>query len=83
LSRSAQKLAETYGVENIHQDYKEMLANNQLDIVSVCTWPEQHREQVVDALTPVRKRFTAKSRWRPPGAKRAPCIRLLKLRVCN
>jgi predicted dehydrogenase len=47
---SAQKLAETYGVENIHQDYKEMLANNQLDIVSVCTWPEQHREQVVDAF---------------------------------
>jgi predicted dehydrogenase len=47
---SAQKLAETYGVENIHQDYKEMLANNQLDIVSVCTWPEQHREQVVDCI---------------------------------
>lgn len=47
---SAQKLAETYGVENIHQDYKEMLANNELDIVSVCTWPEQHREQVVDAV---------------------------------
>jgi predicted dehydrogenase len=47
---SAQKLAETYGVENIHQDYKEMLANNHLDIVSVCTWPEQHREQVVDAV---------------------------------
>jgi UDP-N-acetylglucosamine 3-dehydrogenase len=50
VAEAAQKLAETYPVKNIHQDYKEMLANNQLDIVSVCTWPEQHRDQVVDSI---------------------------------
>jgi predicted dehydrogenase len=47
---SAQALAEKYGVQNVHQSYEEMLTNNELDIVSVCTWTGQHRDQVIAAI---------------------------------
>jgi predicted dehydrogenase len=47
---SAQKLAKQYGAENIHGDYREMLSQNKLDMVSICTWPEQHYDQVMAAI---------------------------------
>src|SRR5262245_47147310 len=38
-----------HGGEQIYQDYREMLAKEQLDIVSVCTWPHLHAEMVIAA----------------------------------
>ncbi len=38
-----------HGGEQIYQDYREMLAREQLDIVSICTWPHLHAEMVIAA----------------------------------
>ena len=38
-----------HGGEQIYQDYREMLAREHLDIVSICTWPHLHAEMVVAA----------------------------------
>lgn len=38
-----------HGGEKIYLDYREMLAREQLDIVSVCTWPRLHAEMVIAA----------------------------------
>src|SRR5215204_2850907 len=38
-----------HGGEQIYQDYREMLAHANLDIVSICTWPHLHAEMVIAA----------------------------------
>src|SRR6266498_577627 len=37
------------GGERIYADYHEMLAQEQLDIVSICTWPHHHAPMVIAA----------------------------------
>jgi len=37
-------VAAEFGVPGRYQDYQEMLASEELDIVSICTWPGQHAE---------------------------------------
>ena len=46
---NAQAFQELFGVARTYTDYREMLAKEQLDIVSVCTWPALHEEMVVAA----------------------------------
>ncbi len=43
------KFSEEYGVDRLYADYVEMLRQEHLDIVSVCTWPELHCEMTVEA----------------------------------
>lgn len=52
VPEAAAALGEARGVarENLFTDYAEMLASQKFDIVSVCTWPEGHRDQVVAAI---------------------------------
>ena len=38
-----------HGGEEIYQDYREMPAHANLDIVSICTWPHLHAEMVIAA----------------------------------
>lgn len=38
-----------HGGERIYTDYEEMLAREQLDIVSICTWPHHHAPMVIAA----------------------------------
>ena len=38
-----------HGGERIYADYRELLLQEQLDIVSVCTWPRLHAEMVIAA----------------------------------
>ena len=38
-----------HGGENVYADYQDMLAHEQLDMVSVCTWPHHHAPMVVAA----------------------------------
>lgn len=47
-----QKRGETYGVpaERLYADYREMLAKERLDAVSVCTWNSQHAPCAIAAL---------------------------------
>ena len=46
----AATFAELYGIpgEAVYTDYREMLAKEKLDIVSVATWPDVHAELVID-----------------------------------
>lgn len=46
---NAEAFAELFGARAIYTDYREMLAREGLDIVSICTWPRLHEEMVVAA----------------------------------
>ena len=52
VAESSAALGEKYGVARDQQfsDVGEMLNSQKFDIVSVCTWPAQHREQVLAAI---------------------------------
>lgn len=41
---------ERYEVENLYTDYNELLANDEIDAVSVCTWNNTHAEIAIAAL---------------------------------
>ncbi len=40
---------EEFGLSALYADYHEMLAKEQLDIVSICTWPPLHAEMAIAA----------------------------------
>jgi predicted dehydrogenase len=46
---NAQAFQERHGAERIYTDYHEMLEKEQLDMVSVCTWPGLHAPMVAAA----------------------------------
>ncbi len=55
---AAERMARDYGVEQVYTDYREMLARERLDIVSMCLWPELHCEAVLACLeAPTRPRL--------------------------
>ena len=33
------KFDETYGIVGLYENYRDMLVNEELDIISICTWP--------------------------------------------
>ncbi|MCE2394810.1 Gfo/Idh/MocA family oxidoreductase [Candidatus Poribacteria bacterium] len=43
------KFDETYGIAGLYENYREMLANKELDIISICTWHPFHCEMTVVA----------------------------------
>jgi len=45
----ARAFAKRYGIERIYADYREMLEKEDLDVVSVCTWPKLHAEMTIAA----------------------------------
>lgn len=50
ISEDARKeFAEERGLKNVYADYREMLDKENLDIVSVCTWPQVHAEVTIEA----------------------------------
>ena len=46
---NARAFQDEHGGERIYEDYGEMLVKEQLDIVSICTWPRLHAEMVIAA----------------------------------
>lgn len=46
----AAAFAGEFKIPTIYTDYREMLASEQLDIVSICTWPHLHAEMVLACL---------------------------------
>jgi len=46
---NAGNYAAEFGLERTYGDYREMLAKEQPDLVSVCTWPPLHAEMVIAA----------------------------------
>lgn len=45
------RCGEKFGVPGRYQDYRDMLAGEGLDILSICTWNDTHRQVVDDAVT--------------------------------
>ena len=43
------KFDETYRIASLYENYREMLANEDLDIISICTWHPLHCEMTVAA----------------------------------
>ncbi len=43
------KFDETYSITSFYENYREMFANEDLDIISICTWPPLHCEMTVAA----------------------------------
>jgi len=48
VKENAEAFAGTYDVPSIYLDYKEMLSKENLDMVSICTWPHLHSQMVID-----------------------------------
>ena len=48
VEANGRAFADKYGFDKVYLDYHEMLAEEDLDIVSICTWPKLHCEMVVD-----------------------------------
>ncbi|MBI2297479.1 MAG: Gfo/Idh/MocA family oxidoreductase [Armatimonadetes bacterium] len=48
VQENAQGFAAYYGIDKVYLDYREMLAKEQLDVVSICTWPHLHEPMVTD-----------------------------------
>jgi len=48
VQKNAEAFAKVYEVPKIYLDYNEMLSKEELDIVSICTWPHLHTQMVVD-----------------------------------
>ncbi|WP_141503418.1 Gfo/Idh/MocA family protein [Paenibacillus luteus] len=46
----AKAAAEKYGAEKVYTDYRELLANSEIDAVSICTWNNTHAEISISAL---------------------------------
>ncbi len=46
---NAQAFAEKYGIPRTYSDYPAMLAEENLDIVSICTWPHLHAPMTIAA----------------------------------
>jgi len=49
VPENAQAFAERYDIPRTYTDYREMLAKDRPDIVSICTWPQLHAEMVINA----------------------------------
>ena len=47
--KNAKAFADRFGAKTIYSDYKEMLAKEGLDIVSICTWMRLHAEMTIAA----------------------------------
>ena len=49
IEDSGNNFAEHFSVPKVYQDYNEMLDQEDLDFVSVCTWIEMHTDMIVNA----------------------------------
>ncbi|MGQ9731644.1 MAG: Gfo/Idh/MocA family protein [Candidatus Zipacnadales bacterium] len=49
VEQNARAFAEAYGISAVYTDYQEMLAQEALDVVSICTWMHLHEEMTVEA----------------------------------
>jgi len=50
VEEKARKTAETFGVPNVFVDYQDLLAMDEIEAVSICTWNQAHCGPAVDAL---------------------------------
>ncbi|CAM3608849.1 MULTISPECIES: Gfo/Idh/MocA family protein [Saccharibacillus] len=46
----ARRTAKQYGIDDVHTDYRQLLADPNIDAVSICTWNNSHAEISIEAL---------------------------------
>jgi predicted dehydrogenase len=47
VQENAAAFAEKYGIQRVYTGYREMLAKEKPDVVSICTWPKLHAEMAI------------------------------------
>ncbi len=50
IKERAEAMAERFGIPHVYTDYREMLADPRLDVVSICTPPFAHKDAAIAAL---------------------------------
>lgn len=50
VEENATKLSEQHGIASTYSDYRKMLEQEDLDMVSVCTWTGMHTEMILDSV---------------------------------
>ena len=60
------ELGAKFGAKKLYTDYNEMLADPELDVVSVTTMWDQHAEPTLAAIKAGQTRLPRESRWPPP-----------------
>ena len=49
VEENARAFADTFGIGSVYLDYNEMLEEEDLDVVSICTWMHLHEPMVIDS----------------------------------
>jgi UDP-N-acetylglucosamine 3-dehydrogenase len=50
VEENARAFADSYDIEAVYTDYNGMLAEESLDVVSICTWMHLHEQMVLDTV---------------------------------
>lgn len=50
VEERAREFADTFGFDGVWTDYRKMLAEAELDVVSICTWMKLHEPMTLDAI---------------------------------
>jgi len=50
-AQRAEKMASSHGIEGICRDYRELLADKEVDLIDICTPPDLHAHMIKDALS--------------------------------
>jgi predicted dehydrogenase len=59
-SMKLKKFRAMWGVQKVYLDYRDMIADNELDVVSVCTHPDIHHEIIKNLINKVKVIFCEK-----------------------
>lgn len=51
VSEMRDQFGRDFGVRALYEDYREMVAAERLDAISICTWPPFHHQMVLDAAS--------------------------------
>jgi len=71
--QNANTLAKKYNIANVYSDYKEMLGNEEVDLVSICTPISTHNKISMDVIASVPNILLEK----PMALKRAECEEII------
>jgi UDP-N-acetylglucosamine 3-dehydrogenase len=77
---NAKAFQEQHGGERIYENYQEMLEKEDLDIVSICTWPHLHCEMVVAAAEAGVKAIHCE---KPMAPTYGECVRMVQVAEKN
>jgi len=78
VENRAKAWAEQYGCSHSYTDFREMLAQEDLDAVVLATWPNQHREQIEACLAAGQKNILCEKELTLTGAEAMEVYELVR-----